>query len=190
MYACNGILFNHESPKRGETFVTRKITRGLSNILVGLESCLYLGNLSALRDWGHAKDYVYMQWLMLQQNQPEDFVIATGEQYSVRDFVSWAAEDLGISIVFKGQGLEEVGVVEAISHSDETAVNVGDVIIRVDPRYFRPSEVETLLGDPSKAKNKLGWTPKISARQMCSEMISEDLKNAKKHKLLLQTDLN
>ena len=190
MYACNGILFNHESPKRGETFVTRKITRGLSSILVGLESCLHLGNLGALRDWGHAKDYVYMQWLMLQQNQPEDFVIATGEQYSVRDFVSWAAEDLGISIVFKGQGLEEVGVVEAISNSDETAVNVGDVIVRVDPRYFRPSEVETLLGDPSKAKSKLGWTPKISARQMCSEMISEDLRNAKKQKLLLQTDLN
>lgn len=184
MYACNGILFNHESPRRGETFVTRKITRGLANIAQGLESCLYLGNLDALRDWGHAKDYVRMQWLMLQQEQPEDFVIATGVQYSVREFIIWSAKSLGIELEFKGSDVEEIAVVSAVTGIDAPAVSAGDVLVRVNPRYFRPAEVETLLGDPSYAKLKLGWTPEITARQMCSEMVQVDLVEAKRIKLL------
>jgi len=184
MYACNGILFNHESPKRGETFVTRKITRGLANIAQGLEQCLYMGNMDALRDWGHAKDYVRMQWLMLQQDTPEDYVIATGEQHSVRDFVVWAAADLGITIEFSGSGMNEVATVAALEGSAARGLSVGDVIVRVDPRYFRPAEVETLLGDPSKAQQKLGWTPEITAREMCSEMVAADLQAAKRHALL------
>ena len=184
IYACNGILFNHESPRRGETFVTRKITRGLANIAQGLEDCLYLGNMDALRDWGHAKDYVRMQWLMLQQEQPEDFVIATGVQFSVRQFVQWSAEHLGIGLRFEGSGVDEVGIVESISGDSAPALKVGDVIVRVDKRYFRPSEVETLLGDPSKAKQKLGWTPEITVQEMCAEMVAEDLQAAKRTALL------
>lgn len=184
IYACNGILFNHESPRRGETFVTRKITRGLANIAQGLEDCLYLGNMDALRDWGHAKDYVRMQWLMLQQEQPEDFVIATGVQFSVRQFVQWSAEHLGITLRFEGSGVDEVGIVESISGDAAPALKVGDVIVRVDKRYFRPSEVETLLGDPSKAKQKLGWTPEITVQEMCAEMVAEDLQAAKRTALL------
>ena len=184
IYACNGILFNHESPRRGETFVTRKITRGLANIAQGLEDCLYLGNMDALRDWGHAKDYVRMQWLMLQQEQPEDFVIATGVQFSVRQFVQWSAEHLGITLRFEGAGVDEVGIVESISGDSAPALKVGDVIVRVDKRYFRPSEVETLLGDPSKAKQKLGWTPEITVQEMCAEMVAEDLQAAKRTALL------
>ena len=185
MYACNGILFNHESPRRGETFVTRKITRGLANISQGLEQCLYLGNMDALRDWGHAKDYVKMQWLMLQQDEPDDYVIATGKQYSVREFVQWSATALGISIEFKGEGVAEKGIVTEVSTDLALAVKVGDVIIQVDPRYFRPTEVETLLGDPSKAKAQLGWEPEITAQQMCQEMVAYDLSIAKRHALLL-----
>ena len=185
MYACNGILFNHESPRRGETFVTRKITRGLANISQGLEQCLYLGNMDALRDWGHAKDYVKMQWLMLQQDEPDDYVIATGKQYSVREFVQWSATALGISIEFKGEGIAEKGIVTQVSADSALAVKVGDVIIQVDPRYFRPTEVETLLGDPSKAKAQLGWEPEITAQQMCQEMVAYDLSIAKRHALLL-----
>ncbi|NQZ03482.1 GDP-mannose 4,6-dehydratase [Idiomarina sp.] len=184
MYACNGILFNHESPRRGETFVTRKITRGLANIAQGLEQCLYMGNMDALRDWGHAKDYVRMQWMMLQQDQPEDFVIATGVQYSVREFITWSAKELGITLRFEGEGVDEQGIVEAVEGDDAPSVNVGDVLVKVDPRYFRPAEVETLLGDPSKAKEKLGWTPEITTQEMCAEMVSEDLKVAKRHALL------
>lgn len=184
IYACNGILFNHESPRRGETFVTRKITRGLANIAQGLEDCLYLGNMDALRDWGHAKDYVRMQWLMLQQEQPEDFVIATGVQFSVRQFVQWSAEHLGVTLRFEGSGVDEVGIVESISGDSAPALKVGDVIVRVDKRYFRPSEVETLLGDPSKAKQKLGWTPEITVQEMCAEMVAEDLQAAKRTALL------
>ena len=184
IYACNGILFNHESPRRGETFVTRKITRGLANIAQGLEDCLYLGNMDALRDWGHAKDYVRMQWLMLQQEQPEDFVIATGVQFSVRQFVQWSAEHLGITLRFEGSGVDEVGIVESISGDSAPVLKVGDVIVRVDKRYFRPSEVETLLGDPSKAKRKLGWTPEITVQEMCAEMVAEDLQAAKRTALL------
>jgi GDPmannose 4,6-dehydratase len=184
LYACNGILFNHESPRRGETFVTRKITRGLSNIAQGLEDCLYLGNLDALRDWGHAKDYVAMQWLMLQQDQPEDFVIATGEQFSVRQFVEWSASELGISVRFEGTGVSEKVVVEAVIGDNAPALKPGAVIARVDPRYFRPTEVETLLGDPAKAKERLGWTPEISARQMCAEMVECDLVIARQNSLL------
>ncbi|WP_455019521.1 GDP-mannose 4,6-dehydratase [Kingella denitrificans] len=184
IYACNGILFNHESPRRGETFVTRKITRGLANIAQGLEDCLYLGNMDALRDWGHAKDYVRMQWLMLQQEQPEDFVIATGVQFSVRQFVQWSAEHLGITLRFEGSGVDEVGIVESMSGDSAPALKVGDVIVRVDKRYFRPSEVETLLGDPSKAKQKLGWTPEITVQEMCAEMVAEDLQAAKRTALL------
>lgn len=186
MYACNGILFNHESPRRGETFVTRKITRGLANIAQGLESCLFMGNIDALRDWGHAKDYVRMQWMMLQQEQAEDFVIATGVQYSVREFIRWSAAELGITIEFNGTGVEEVGVVSDVTGDAAPAVRVGDTIVRVDPRYFRPAEVETLLGDPSKAKSKLGWIPEISAQEMCAEMVAEDLKTARRHALLRQ----
>ena len=184
MYACNGILFNHESPRRGETFVTRKITRGLANIAQGLEHCLYMGNMDALRDWGHAKDYVRMQWMMLQQEQPEDFVIATGVQYSVREFINWSAKELGITLRFEGEGVDEVAIVAAIDGENAPALKAGDVIVRVDPRYFRPAEVETLLGDPSKAKAKLGWVPEITTQQMCVEMVSEDLKAAKRHALL------
>jgi GDPmannose 4,6-dehydratase len=184
MYACNGILFNHESPRRGETFVTRKITRAIANMAQGLESCLYLGNMDALRDWGHAKDYVRMQWMMLQQDKPDDFVIATGKQISVRDFVVLSAKKAGIKLEFSGEGLEEVGVVTAINGSDAKALQVGDVIVKVDPRYFRPAEVETLLGDPSKAKEKLGWVPEITVEQMCSEMVANDLSKAKQHAIL------
>ncbi len=184
MHACNGILFNHESPRRGETFVTRKITRGLSNIAQGLENCLYMGNLDALRDWGHAKDYVRMQWLMLQQDEPEDFVIATGVQYSVRQFIEWSATELGVTLRFEGTGLEEKGIVASIDGDHAPALKVGDIVIQIDPRYFRPAEVETLLGDPSKAKEKLGWVPEITVQEMCAEMVAEDLKVAKRHALL------
>jgi GDPmannose 4,6-dehydratase len=184
MYACNGILFNHESPRRGETFVTRKITRGLANIAQGLESCLYLGNMDALRDWGHAKDYVRMQWMMLQQDQPEDFVIATGVQYSVRQFIEWSAAELGIKLRFEGQGVDEVAIIESIVGDKAPALKPGQIIVSVDPRYFRPTEVETLLGDPSKAKAKLGWTPEITVQQMCAEMVATDLQAAKQHALL------
>jgi len=184
LYACNGILFNHESPRRGETFVTRKITRALSNIALGLEQCLYMGNMDALRDWGHAKDYVRMQWMMLQQEHPEDFVIATGVQYSVRDFIRWSAAELGLHLRFVGEGVEEVAVVEQIDGDLAPGILVGDVIVRVDPRYFRPAEVETLLGDPAKAKRLLGWVPEISAQEMCAEMVREDLKIAQRHALL------
>jgi len=184
MYACNGILFNHESPRRGETFVTRKITRGLANIAQGLEKCLFMGNIDALRDWGHAKDYVRMQWMMLQQDKPDDFVIATGVQYSVRQFISWSAAELGITMRFEGEGLEEKGIIESIEGDKAPALNVGDVIVQIDPRYFRPAEVETLLGDPSKAKKELGWTPEITVQEMCEEMVAADLKVAQRHALL------
>lgn len=184
MYACNGILFNHESPRRGETFVTRKITRGLANIAQGLEQCLYMGNLDALRDWGHAKDYVRMQWMMLQQDKAEDFVIATGVQYSVREFIQWSASALGITLHFEGIGVDEKAIVEKVEGDNAPAVKAGDVLVRVDPRYFRPAEVETLLGDPSYAKQKLGWVPEITAQDMCLEMVEEDLKAAKRQSLL------
>ena len=174
MYACNGILFNHESPRRGETFVTRKITRGLANISQGLEDCLYMGNIDALRDWGHAKDYVRMQWMMLQQDKPEDFVIATGKQYSVRQFIEWTAQELGMRIRWEGEGVNELGYA------------YGKAIVRIDPRYFRPTEVETLLGDPTRAKEKLRWVPEISAQEMCAEMVAFDLAQAKQHALLKQ----
>jgi len=174
MYACNGILFNHESPRRGETFVTRKITRGLANISQGLEDCLYMGNIDALRDWGHAKDYVRMQWMMLQQEQAEDFVIATGVQYSVRQFIEWTAEELGMALRWEGEGVDEVGY-----WNDKP-------IVKIDSRYFRPTEVETLLGDPSKAKQKLGWVPEIRVQEMCAEMVVSDLAQAKQHALLKQ----
>ncbi|MFP4571168.1 GDP-mannose 4,6-dehydratase, partial [Rhodosalinus sp.] len=168
MYACNGLLFNHESPRRGETFVTRKITRGLANIAQGLQDCLYMGNIDALRDWGHAKDYVRMQWMMLQQDEAEDYVIATGVQYSVREFITWSAEELGIELAFTGTGLDEVATVVSVTGDKAPAVRPGDVILRIDPRYFRPAEVETLLGDPAKAKARLGWAPEITAREMCA----------------------
>ena len=184
IYACNGILFNHESPRRGETFVTRKITRGLANIAQGLEPCLYMGNIDALRDWGHAKDYVRMQWMMLQQDTPEDFVIATGVQYSVREFIIWTARELGITLEFTGAGVDEVARVVTVTGEKAPAVAPGDVILRIDPRYFRPAEVETLLGDPAKAKMRLGWEPEITAQQMCAEMVAEDLKVAQRHALL------
>ncbi|GAB3355352.1 GDP-mannose 4,6-dehydratase [Lysobacter tyrosinilyticus] len=184
MYACNGILFNHESPRRGETFVTRKITRGLANIAVGLESCLYMGNLDALRDWGHAKDYVRMQWMMMQQDKPKDYVIATGVQYSVRQFIDMAAKELGITLAFEGQGVHERAVVQAVEGDKAQAVKVGDVIVRVDPRYFRPAEVETLLGDPTLAKDDLGWVPQITLQGMVVEMMASDLVEAKRHALL------
>lgn len=172
IYACNGILFNHESPRRGETFVTRKITRGLANISQGLEDCLYMGNIDALRDWGHAKDYVQMQWLMMQQDHPEDFVIATGVQHTVRQFINWAADALGMQLQWAGEGVEEM------------AYWNGKPIVKIDPSYFRPTEVETLLGDPTKAKEKLGWVPNITAKQMCQEMVAHDLEKAKQHSLL------
>ena len=184
MYACNGILFNHESPRRGETFVTRKITRGMANISQGLDECLYMGNIDSLRDWGHAKDYVKMQWMMLQQDEPQDFVIATGVQHSVREFIAWSASELGIMLRFEGSGIDEVAIVEKITGADNPGVNVGDVVVKIDPRYFRPTEVESLLGDPSKAKELLGWTPEISAQEMCSEMVRADLVEAKKIALL------
>jgi GDPmannose 4,6-dehydratase len=184
MYACNGILFNHESPRRGETFVTRKITRGMANIAQGLEQCLYMGNMDALRDWGHAKDYVRMQWMMLQQDKPQDFVIATGVQYSVRDFVTWTAHALGITVAFEGKGVDEVAKVVAVTGNNAPALKVGDTIVKIDPRYFRPTEVETLLGDPSKAKTDLGWIPEITAQEMCTEMVANDLAQAKQHALL------
>jgi GDPmannose 4,6-dehydratase len=184
MYACNGILFNHESPRRGETFVTRKITRGLSNIAQGLESCIYMGNMDALRDWGHAKDFVKMQWLMLQQDKPEDFVIATGVQHSVRDFIRMSAAELGITLRFKGTGLDEKAVVERVDGDKAPALKPGDEIVAVDPRYFRPAEVESLLGDPSKAKHKLGWVPEITLAEMVREMVAYDLEQARSHALL------
>ena len=189
MYACNGILFNHESPRRGETFVTRKITRGLANIHQGLEDCLYMGNIDALRDWGHAKDYVRMQWMMLQQDQPEDFVIATGKQYSVRQFIEWTATELGMQIRWEGEGVNEVAFCHPAPnrHSREGGnPSPQHPIIRIDPRYFRPTEVETLLGDPTKAKEKLGWVPEITAQEMCAEMVTHDLADARKHALLKQ----
>ncbi|AXI44596.1 GDP-mannose 4,6-dehydratase [Sulfitobacter sp. SK012] len=184
MYACNGILFNHESPRRGETFVTRKITRGLCNIGQGLEKCLYMGNIDALRDWGHAKDYVRMQWMMLQQDTPEDFVIATGKQYSVREFITWSAAELGLELEFNGTGVDETATVAKITGDNAPALKVGDVVLKIDPNYFRPAEVETLLGDPTKAKEKLGWVPEITTQEMCTEMVASDLKTAKRHALL------
>lgn len=184
IYACNGILFNHESPRRGETFVTRKITRGLANIAQGLEQCLYMGNMDALRDWGHAKDYVRMQWMMLQQERPEDFVIATGVQYSVREFIAKSAAQLGVTLRFEGQGVDECAVVTSIDGQNAPALKLGDVIVKVDPHYFRPTEVETLLGDPSKAKQKLGWVPEITLDEMVQEMVAYDLGQAKRHALL------
>jgi GDPmannose 4,6-dehydratase len=184
MYACNGILFNHESPRRGETFVTRKITRGLCNIAQGLEPCLYMGNMDALRDWGHALDYVEMQWLMLQQDRPDDFVIATGVQYSVRQFIEKTVRELGIALAWEGQGVAEVGRVASVSGEHAPALQAGDVVVRIDPRDFRPAEVETLLGDPSKAREKLGWVPKITLDQMIAEMVAYDLNQARQHALL------
>lgn len=184
LYACNGILFNHESPRRGETFVTRKITRGLANIALGLEPCLYLGNIDSLRDWGHARDYVRMQWLMLQQEEPEDYVIATGVQHSVREFLTWAAEDLGIALRFEGRGPEEVAVAARVEQDRAPGVHPGQVVMRIDPRYFRPAEVDTLLGDPAKARRQLGWEPDITARELCREMVAADLRAAQRHALL------
>ncbi|CAG9432982.1 GDP-mannose 4,6-dehydratase [Providencia alcalifaciens] len=184
MYACNGTLFNHESPRRGETFVTRKITRTIANISQGLESCLYLGNMDALRDWGHAKDYVRMQWMMLQQEQADDFVIATGKQISVREFVRMSAKEAGIELSFTGEGINEIATVTNVDKSIAPHVNVGDIIVRVSPKFFRPAEVETLLGDPSKAKEKLGWVPEITVEEMCAEMVASDIQKAKQHALL------
>ena len=186
MYACNGILFNHESPRRGETFVTRKITRALANMSQGLEQCLYLGNMDALRDWGHAKDYVRMQWMMLQQDTPDDFVIATGKQISVREFVRLSAAQLGIELEFKGSGVDEVAIVASLDPTKPCALKVGDAVVKVDQRYFRPSEVETLLGDPTKAKELLGWVPEITVEEMCAEMVEHDLAKAQKLALLKQ----
>ena len=188
MYACNGILFNHESPRRGETFVTRKITRGMANISQGLESCLYMGNIDALRDWGHAKDYVRMQWMMLQQDHADDFVIATGKQYSVRQFIEWTATELGMKIRWEGEGVNEIGYAKILVIASEARQTMSSspesAVIRIDPRYFRPTEVETLLGDPTKAKQKLGWVPEITAQEMCAEMVAHDLAQAKQHALL------
>jgi len=184
MYACNGILFNYASPRRGETFVTRKITRGMANISQGLEDCLYMGNMDALRDWGHAKDYVRMQWMMLQQDKPQDYVIATGVQYSVREFITKTAHQLGVALAFEGEGVNEVAKVAAITGDNAPALKVGQVVVRIDPRYFRPTEVETLLGDPSKAKKDLGWVPEITLDEMVQEMVAHDLSKAKQHALL------
>jgi len=184
MYACNGILFNHESMRRGETFVTRKITRGLANIALGLDTCLSLGNMDALRDWGHAKDYVRMQWMMLQQDKPDDFVIATGKQISVREFVRLSARELGVELDFQGAGIDEIAVVSSITGDLTPALSIGNVLIRVNPDYFRPAEVETLLGDPSKAKELLGWVPEITVEEMCAEMVAHDLDQAKQNFLL------
>jgi GDPmannose 4,6-dehydratase len=186
MYACNGILFNHESPRRGETFVTRKITRGLANVAQGHEPCLYLGNLDALRDWGHAKDYVRMMWMMLQQDEPRDFVIATGHQHSVRGFVEKAAARLGVTMAWRGTGVDEEGVVAGVRGTDAPALEQGKIIVRVDPRYFRPAEVETLLGDASEARSRLGWVPEIALDDMINEMVEHDLDHARKHALLHQ----
>ena len=190
MYACNGILFNHESPRRGETFVTRKITRGIANIALGLEDCLYLGNLSALRDWGHAKDYVRMQWLMLQQREAKDYVIATGKQYSVREFIKWSAKALGIDIEFQGFGKREVGIVVGLSGNLAPEVSIGQVIIRVADRYFRPTEVETLLGDAALAKMELDWEPEITVQEMCKEMVEADYRIAQELALLKNHNFN
>ncbi|UUX96764.1 GDP-mannose 4,6-dehydratase [Aquabacterium sp. J223] len=187
LYACNGVLFNHESPLRGETFVTRKITRAIARIALGLQDCLYLGNMSALRDWGHAKDYVEMQWLMLQQDQPEDFVIATGVQYSVRQFVEMSAKELGITLAFSGEGDQEIATVEkveAVGGEVKAKCKPGDVVVRVDPRYYRPTEVETLLGDPTKAKQKLGWTPKTTLQELVKEMVEADFTAARRDSLV------
>lgn len=189
LYACNGILFNHESPRRGETFVTRKITRGLCNIALGLEACLYMGNIDSLRDWGHAKDYVRMQWLMLQQDKADDFVIATGLQYSVREFIRWTSQELGLIIEFSGTGVDEIATVVSNSGALAPAIEVGDVIMRIDPRYFRPAEVETLLGSAKKAREKLGWVPEITAQAMCAEMVAEDHKAGRRHALLKEHGL-
>jgi len=183
MYACNGILFNHESPLRGETFVTRKITRAVARIALGLQDCLYLGNLSALRDWGHARDYVQMQWLMLQQAQPEDFVIATGVQYSVRQFVDFAAAELGVTLEWSGRGEAETGTVARVE-GKRAKCKPGDVIVRVDPRYYRPAEVETLLGDPTKAREKLGWTPTTTLAELVSEMVASDYDAARRDSMV------
>ena len=184
MYACNGILFNHESPRRGETFVTRKVTRGLCNIATGIDTCLYMGNMDSLRDWGHAKDYVEMQWLMLQQDEADDFVIATGLQYSVRQFIEMTAEELGIVLEWQGAGEDEQGVVVSVAGDRAPGVSIGDVIVKIDPRYYRPAEVETLLGSPAKAKAKLNWSPKIDVPTMIKEMVEKDLDVARRHALL------
>jgi len=190
MYACNGILFNHESPRRGETFVTRKITRGLCNIAMGLDQCLFMGNIDSLRDWGHAKDYVRMQWMMMQQEQPEDFVIASGVQYSVRQFIEMSAQQLGVDIRWEGEGVEEKGYVATIEGDKAPGLTVGQNIVAIDPRYFRPAEVETLLGDPTKAKEKLGWVPQITVQEMIGEMVAYDLEEARKHALLKDQGYN
>jgi GDPmannose 4,6-dehydratase len=190
IFACNGILFNHESPRRGETFVTRKITRGLCNIAQGLEKCLYMGNIDALRDWGHARDYVRMQWMMLQQDKPDDFVIATGAQYTVRQFIVWSAVELGIVLKFEGKGVNERAIIQKIEGNKAPALKIGDTVMQIDPRYFRPTEVETLLGDPTKAKEKLGWVPEITAQQMCKEMVAADLQEAKQQALLKANGFN
>ena len=184
LFACNGILFNHESPRRGETFVTRKITRGLANVAQGLEPCLYMGNIDSLRDWGHAKDFVRAQWMMLQQDSPEDYVIATGQQHSVREFIRWSGQELGLTLEFTGSGVDEIAKVVAITGNMAPALTVGDIVMRIDPRYFRPAEVESLLGYAEKAKKKLGWVPQITTKQMCAEMVAEDLKTARRHALL------
>jgi GDPmannose 4,6-dehydratase len=189
LYACNGILFNHESPRRGETFVTRKITRGLSNIAMGLEPCLYMGNIDSRRDWGHAKDHVRAQWMMLQLDEAEDFVIATGVQHSVREFISWTAAELGIELEFEGSGVDEIARVASLKGEKAPALSVGDIVMRISPRYFRPAEVDTLLGDPSKAKEKLGWVPEITAQEMCAEMVEEDHKAARRNALLKEHGL-
>lgn len=189
LYACNGILFNHESPRRGETFVTRKITRGLASIAQGLEECLYMGNIDSLRDWGDARDYVRMQWLMLQQDEPDDFVIATGEQHSVRQFIEWAASDLGIMLRFEGSGAEERAVVEAVTSDAAYGVRPGQVVMRIDTHYYRPADVRSLLGDSRKARDKLGWAPSITARQMCAEMVAEDLRAARRQRFLKEHGL-
>jgi GDPmannose 4,6-dehydratase len=190
MYACNGILFNHESPVRGETFVTRKITRALARIKLGLQDCMYLGNLSAKRDWGHARDYVEMQWLMLQQKQPDDFVIATGRQYSVREFVDAAARELGMRVTWRGKGVKETGTIADLRGAKKKGPKRGQTIVRVDPRYFRPTEVETLLGDPRKARKKLGWKPVTTFRQLVAEMVREDLKSAERDELVKRHGYN
>tara|TARA_B100000925_G_scaffold287532_1_gene266969 strand:- start:494 stop:1594 length:1101 start_codon:yes stop_codon:yes gene_type:complete len=187
IYACNGILFNHESPRRGETFVTRKITRAIANIFTGQEKCLYLGNINSLRDWGHAKDYVEMQWLMLQQKEPEDFVIATGNQISVRDFVKLSFEAIGVKIGFKGAGLDEVGYVIEINTLEKSSLKIGDIILKIDKKYYRPAEVDTLLGNPEKASKKLGWKPSITVDELAKEMTLSDLKRSKQNKLYQQT---
>ena len=176
MFACSGILFNHESPRRGETFVTRKITRAVAGISQGEQDCMYLGNLNALRDWGHAKDYVRLMWMMLQADEPSDYVIATGEQYTVREFLTWSAAELGIELEFVGKGVDEVARVVSVTGDEAPAISVGDIICRVNPRYYRPAEVESLLGDPTKAKENLGWEPSVTVQEMCSEMVREDLK--------------